>query len=105
MKASRVFAVILGAMLVMSVFAGISIAGEKTLVKGIIISYDLDEQTIKIKADNGKEMTFVIENDVALFKLDDRLYEEDEVKINYVTENGKMVIKEGGDLKGTKPGC
>jgi len=92
-------------MMVMWAFAGVSMAAGKTLVKGRIVEYDLDAQTVTIKADDGKQMTFVIEDDVALFKLDDRLYEADEVKIKYVVEDGKNVIKEGGDLKGTKPGC
>ena len=105
MNASRVVAIVLAVMMVMTAFAGVSMAAEKILVKGKILEYDLDEQTVTIKADSGEEMTFVIENDVALFKLDDRLFEDDEVKIKYVEESGKKVIKEGSDMKGTKPGC
>jgi len=105
MKATKVLAIMLALMMAMSAFSVVSMAAEKTLVKGTIVEYDLDEQTVTIKTDDGKRMTFVIEDDVALFKLDDRLYEEDEVKIKYLVEDGKNVIKEGGDLKGTKPGC
>jgi len=105
MRASRVVIIVAAVLMVITVFAGVSMAEDKIFVKGKILEYDLDEQTVTIKADSGEEMTFVIENDVALFKLDDRLFEGDEVKINYVVENGKKVIKDGSDLKGTKAGC
>lgn len=87
------------------VLVGAAVAGDKIFVKGKITDYDLDERTLTINADSGEEMEFVIENDVALFKLDDRLYEDDEVKVNYVVEGDKKVIKGSSDLKGTKPGC
>lgn len=95
-------AVLLGVTLV----AGIARAGEeKTDVKGKIVSYDLDERTLTIKADSGEEMTFFVENDVALNKLDDRLFVDDEVKIKYVKDGERLVIKDANDCKGTKPGC
>lgn len=105
MKGFWAIALIMAFALVLAVGAGAAMADEKTIVKGIIVEYDLDESTVTIKTEDGKAMTFYIDNDVALFKLDDRLYEEDEVKIKYVVEEGKMRIKEGSDMKGTKPGC
>ena len=104
MKAARVVAFTLAAILCLSVLSGAAMAEDKIRVKGIIVTFDLDERTVTVDVD-GEEMTFFVENDVALFKLDDRLWEEDEVKIRYVLEGDRMVIKEANDLKGTKPGC
>ena len=104
MKTARVIAITLAAILCLSVLSGSAMAGDKIRVKGTIVTFDLDERTVTVDVD-GQEMTFYIENDVALFKLDDRLWEDDEVKIRYVVEGGKNVVKEANDLKGTKPGC
>jgi hypothetical protein len=104
MKTRGMITIILVAMLVLTVFTGIALAEDKIKVKGIIVTFDLDERTVTVDVD-GEEMTFYIENDIALFKLDDRLWEEDEVKIRYVVEGEKKVIKEANDMKGTKPGC
>ena len=104
MKAARVLIISLAAILCLSLISGVAMAEDKTRVKGLIVTFDLDERTVTVDVD-GKEMTFYVENDVALFKLDDRLWEDDEVKIRYVVEGDRMVIKEANDLKGTKPGC
>jgi hypothetical protein len=104
MKTRGMITIILVAMLVLTVFTGIALAEDKIKVKGLIVTFDLDERTVTVDVD-GEEMTFYIENDIALFKLDDRLWEEDEVKIRYVVEGEKKVIKEANDMKGTKPGC
>ena len=104
MKAARILAITLAAVLCISVLSGVAMAEDKVRVKGLIVTFDLDERTVTVDVD-GEEMTFYIENDVALFKLDDRLWEEDEVKIRYVVEGDKKVIKEANDMKGTKPGC
>jgi hypothetical protein len=104
MKTRGMITIILAAMLVLTVFTGIALAEDKIKVKGLIVTFDLDERTVTVDVD-GEEMTFYIENDIALFKLDDRLWEEDEVKIRYVVEGEKKVIKEANDMKGTKPGC
>jgi len=42
---------------------------------------------------------------LALNKLDDRLFVDDEVKIKYVKVGDRLVIKDANDCKGTKPGC
>lgn len=104
MKAARIFAVALIALFGMMAFSGVVMAGDKVDVKGIIVDFDLDERTVTVDV-GGEEMTFVVENDAALFKLDDRLFMDDEVKIKYVEVDGKKVVKESSDLKGTKPGC
>ncbi|MDF1525936.1 MAG: hypothetical protein RRA15_11610 [bacterium] len=104
MKTARVIAITVAAILCLSALSGVAMAEDKTKVKGIIVSFDLDERTVTVDVD-GEEMTFFVENDVALFKLDDRLWEGDEVKINYVIEGDRKVIKEANDMKGTKPGC
>jgi maltose-binding protein MalE len=104
MKTARVIAITLAAILCLSVLSGVAMAEDKIKVKGIIVTFDLDERTVTVDVD-GQEMTFYVENDIALFKLDDRLWEEDEVKIKYVVEGDKMVIKEANDMKGSKPGC
>ena len=90
--------------LAISMSFGMALAQDKIFVKGIIVEYDLDERTVTVDVDS-EEMTFVIESDVALLKLDDRLFEGDEVKVKYVVEDGKMIIKEATDMRGTKPGC
>jgi len=84
---------------------GFSVAEEKLSVKGKIKDYDLDAKTLVIRTDDGKEMTFLIRNEKALIKLDDRLFKDDEVKIRYTVKDGKNVIDGANDLKGTKPGC
>lgn len=89
----------------LSLFAGIALAEEKITAKGKIKSYDFDSKTVVVTMEDGKDMTFVIDNDKALKKLDDRLFKDDEVKIKYVIENGKNIIKQNNDFKGTKPGC
>ena len=104
MKTARVIAITLAAILCLSVLSGVAMAEDKIKVKGIIVTFDLDERTVTVDVD-GQEMTFYVENDVAFYKLDDRLWEEDEVKIKYVVEGDKKVIKEANDMKGTKPGC
>lgn len=104
MKTARILAVTLVFLLCLVILAGPAAAEDKIYVKGIIVTFDLDARTVTVDVD-GKEMTFYVENDVALFKLDDRLWEEDEVKIRYIVEDGRNVIKEANDLKGTKPGC
>lgn len=104
MKSVRIFAVVLVALFGVMAFSGAVMADDKTLVKGIIVDYDLDERTVTVDV-GGTEMTFTVENDAALFKLDDRLFMDDEVKIKYVNVDGRLVVKESSDLKGTKPGC
>jgi len=88
-----------------ALLAGFSIAEEKLNVKGKIKDYDLEAKTLVIKTDDGKEMTFIIRNEKALIKLDDRLFKDDEVKIKYTVQDGKNIIDGANDLKGTKPGC
>ena len=88
-----------------ALLTGFSLAEEKLSIKGRIKDYDLDAKTLVIKTDDGKEMTFVIKNEKALTKLDDRLFKDDEVKIRYSVRDGKNVIEGANDLKGTKPGC
>jgi hypothetical protein len=102
LKAAKVAILVIMSLLLITALAA---AEDKISIKGKIKSYDIDEKTLVVTADDGKEMTFVIENDKALMKLDDRLFEGDEVKIKYVVKDGKNVIKENNDLKGTKPGC
>ena len=105
MRAVRILLALLAVMLGITLVAGIAMAEEKVFVKGKIVSYDLDARTLTIKADSGEQMTFEVENDIALGKLDDRLFVDDEVKVKYVNQDGKLVIKDSSDLKGTKPGC
>lgn len=88
-----------------ALLAGFSLAEEKLSIKGKIKDYDLEAKTLVIRTDDGKEMTFVIKNEKALIKLDDRLFKDDEVKIRYSVRDGKNVIDGANDLKGTKPGC
>lgn len=105
MKASRVIALLVAALFSVTLVAGVALAADKVIVKGKIKDYDISKRTVTVSTDNGKDMTFVIENDTALKKLDDRLLKGDEVKIKYVDEGGKMVIKGSNDMKGTKAGC
>ncbi len=105
MKISRRIAVLLMIVFCISALAGIAIAEDKIDIKGKIKDYDIDAKTVVVTADDGKEMTFVIENEKALQKLDDRLFKGDEVKIKYIIKDGKNLIKGNSDFKGTKPGC
>ncbi|MFO0751877.1 MAG: hypothetical protein U0411_00945 [Thermodesulfovibrionales bacterium] len=99
----------LGALLVMALFcaaliAGAATAADKISVKGKVKDYDLAQKTVTVTV-GEKDMTFVVENESALKKLDDRILKGDEVKVKYTEEGGKNVIKGSNDLKGTKPGC
>ena len=105
MKVTKLIAVSVLAIFCIAMFAGFAIAEEKINVKGKIKEYDLDAKTVVIKADDGKEMTFIIEDAKALKKLDDRLFPGDEVKIKYIIKDNKNIIKENNDLRGTKAGC
>ena len=105
MRISKAVSFTLIAMLFISLIAGVVLAEEKTSVKGKIKDYDIDNKTVVVTCDDGKEMTFVIENDKALQKLDDRLFKGDEVKVRYIVEDGKNKVKLNSDFKGTKPGC
>lgn len=105
MKAARLTAVAVLVVLCLAIFAGFAVAEEKMSVKGKIKSYDLETKTLVITADDGKEMTFSVNNEKALNKLDDRLFKDDEVKIKYIIKDGKNTIDGANDLKGTKPGC
>ncbi|MBI5074025.1 MAG: hypothetical protein HZB62_02475 [Nitrospirae bacterium] len=105
MKAKRMIMVAVMAAFCIALLAGFSLAEEKLSIKGKIKDYDLEAKTLVIRTDDGKEMTFVIKNEKALIKLDDRLFKDDEVKIRYSVRDGKNVIDGANDLKGTKPGC
>lgn len=105
MKAKQLLMVAVMAVFCIGLFAGFSFAEEKLSIKGKIKDYDLEAKTLVIKTEDGKEMTFVIKNEKALIKLDDRLFKDDEVKIRYTVKDGKNVIDGANDLKGTKPGC
>ncbi|MDA8431746.1 MAG: hypothetical protein M0Z60_02140 [Nitrospiraceae bacterium] len=105
MRIAKAVSVILIAMLCVSLIGGVVLAEDKISVKGKIKDYDIDNKTVVVTLDDGKEMTFVIENDNALKKLDDRLFKGDEVKIRYIVEDGKNKVKLNSDFKGTKPGC
>lgn len=105
MKAKRMIMVAVMAAFCIALLAGFSIAEEKLGIKGKIKDYDLEAKTLVIRTDDGKEMIFVIRNEKALIKLDDRLFKDDEVKIRYSVRDGKNVIDGANDLKGTKPGC
>ena len=105
MKATRLIAVSVLAIFCIAMFAGFALAEDKISTKGKIKSYDLDEKTVVVATDDGKEMIFTIENEKALKKLDDRLFPGDEVKIKYIIKDNKNIINENNDLRGTKPGC
>lgn len=105
MKKFRWLVVLMMVVMSVTLVAGFAVAAEKISVKGKIKDFNIDEKTVTVTTDDGKDMTFVIENEKALNKLDDRLFKGDEVKIKYVIENGKNVIKENNDMRGTKPGC
>ncbi len=105
MRIAKAVSVILAALFCVSMIAGVTAAEEKISVKGKIKDYDIDNKSVVVTCDDGKEMTFIIENDGALKKLDDRLFKGDEVKIKYVVEDGKNKVKLNSDFKGTKPGC
>lgn len=105
MKAGKATVFIVLFVLVAVFSAGMAFADEKIAVKGKIKSFDIDDRTLTVTIDGGEVMQFVVQNDMALGKLGDRLFEGDEVKIKYVIENNKKVIKESGDLRGTKAGC
>ena len=105
MKTARITAVLVLIACSLMLIAGMATAADKINVKGKIKSYDLDAKTVTVTADDGKEMTFTIKSDKALEKLDDRLFKGDEVKIRYTEEGGKMLLLDGNDLRGTKPGC
>lgn len=105
MKTSRIITVLALAVCCLMLVAGMASAEEKMSIKGKIKGYDLDAKTVTVVADDGKEMTFTIQSDKALQKLDDRLFKDDEVKVRYIIKDGKNLIKDTNDLKGTKPGC
>jgi Cu/Ag efflux protein CusF len=105
MKLTRLIAVSVLALFCITMFAGFAMAEDKIDVKGKIKDYDLDAKTVVVIADDGKEMTFTIEDEKCLKKLDDRLFPGDEVRIKYIIKDGKNLIKEKNDLRGTKAGC
>src|SRR5512143_3165335 len=105
MKTARTLTAVLTLVLGVLLLAGAALAEEKMDIKGKIKEYDLDNKTLVVTTDAGKEMTFIVENEKALKKLDDRLFAGDEVKIRYTVKDGKNVISGANDLKGTKPGC
>lgn len=105
MKAARLIAVSLLAIFCIAMFAGFAIAVEKMDFKGKIKEYDLDAKTVIVVSGDGKEMTFTVENEKALNKLDDRLFPDDEVRIKYIIQDNKNIIKENNDIRGTKAGC
>ena len=105
MKAGKAAVLIVLIALVAVFAAGMVFADDKIAVKGKIKSFDIDDRTLTVTIDGGEVMQFVVKDDMALGKLGDRLFEGDEVKIKYVIEQGKKVIKESGDLRGTKAGC
>lgn len=105
MKTTRLIAVSVLAVFCIAMFAGFATAEEKIDFKGKIKSYDLDAKTVTVVADDGKEMTFTVEDEKALKKLDDRLFPGDEVRIKYITRDNKNIINKNNDLRGTKAGC
>ncbi|MHB8880253.1 MAG: DUF1344 domain-containing protein [Thermodesulfovibrionales bacterium] len=105
MKSLRFVTLLTLILFCLSLSAGIALSAEKIPVKGKISGYDLDARTVTITADDGKEMTFTVESDKALQKLDDRLFTGDEVKVRYTEKDGKKLIRDTNDLRGTKPGC
>ncbi|HLE16800.1 MAG TPA: hypothetical protein VI728_00790 [Syntrophales bacterium] len=105
MKTSRLIAVSLLVVFCAAMLAGFAFAEDKISIKGKIRDYNIDNKTVEITTNDGKDMTFVIENEKALKKLDDRLFRDDEVKIRYIIKDGKNIIKDNNDFKGTKPGC
>jgi len=105
MKRSKLIGLITLTLFCLALFAGFAAAEDKLSVKGKISGYDLEAKTVTITADDGKTMTFSIESSKALEKLDDRLIKGDEVKIRYTEKGDRKIIKDGNDLRGTKPGC
>lgn len=105
MKAARLFTLSVLAIFCIALFAGFAVAEEKMNFKGKIKDYDLDAKTVTVVSDEGKEMTFTVEDEKALKKLDDRLFPDDEVRIKYIIKDDKNIIKEKNDLRGTKAGC
>ncbi len=105
MKTKRLATVLIIACFCIAVLTGTGFAEEKLSIKGKIKEYDLEAKTLVIITDDGKEMKFAITNEKALQKLDDRLFEDDEVKIRYTIKDGQNVIESSNDLKGTKLGC
>ncbi|MBZ0156741.1 MAG: hypothetical protein K8I29_11115 [Alphaproteobacteria bacterium] len=105
MRGARVVvAVLVMALFCVSLLAGAAVAAEKVSVKGKVKDYDVAQKTVTVTVD-GKDTTFVVENETVLKKLDDRIVQGDEVKVKYTEEGGKNVIKGSNDLKGTKAGC
>lgn len=105
MKTSRIFAVLALVVCCFILTAGLAAAEEKLSVMGKITGYDLEAKTVTVKTAEGKDMTFAITSDKALQKLDDRLFKDDEVKVRYIIKDGKNLIQDSNDLRGTKPGC
>ncbi|MBI5101334.1 MAG: hypothetical protein HZB33_05815 [Nitrospirae bacterium] len=105
MKTARISVLFTIVVLCLALISGFAAAAEKMDLKGKISGYDLEAKTVTVMTDEGKEMTFSIESKKALEKLDDRLFKGDEVKIRYTEKDGKKLIRDTNDLKGTKPGC
>lgn len=105
MKASKAAAILVVAVFIMSLFAVTVTAEEKISIRGKIKDYDLGAKTLVVTTTDGKEIALTVENETALKKLDDRLFKDDEVKVKYIVNDGKNVIKGSNDLKGTKAGC
>ena len=105
MRLSQILSAVLCGLLLCGLITGIAVAEDKIKVKGIIKEYDIKAKTVTITVAEKQVMTFVIESKKALAKLDDRLFVGDEVKIQYVVKDGKNIILDTNDLRGTKPGC
>jgi len=69
-KTVRSIAAVAAAVLCMMLLAGAAIAEEKMDIKGKIQDYDVEKMTLVITTQDGKEMTFSVENEKALNKLD-----------------------------------
>ncbi|MBI3592543.1 MAG: hypothetical protein HY099_03560 [Nitrospirae bacterium] len=104
MKVSRVMVVLAAIIFCVAMLAGVAMAADKLEVKGKIKGYDLNNKTVVVTVD-GKDMTFVVEHEEALKKLDDRIVKGDKVKIKYIIKDGKNIIKGSNDLKGANAGC
>ena len=85
-------------------FSDITMADDKISVKGKISGYNLEQKVLMVTVD-GKDMSFLIQDDKALGMLDDQLYSGDDVKIRYSAKDGKNIIDSARDLRSARPGC
>lgn len=85
--------VLTGILLILSLmFSGIAISEDVISIKGKVKTIDLKTNTVVITVQDSEEVTVTVEDETTLAKFKDgRISEGDEVKVKYITKDGKNI--------------